>query len=226
MRCPGYDQGEGRRRWRTRRATESGGRRPRPRSASHGSPRAGALQEFRLLERHGHQLVGLGALDHCYPPAAAHRLRSPPTCRTVRPSLNAMNLRIPTSSWHDVVAADPQFADQVRRTFAVRKRATLATLRRDESPRSSGTEVDFAADGNLYLGRMPCSLKALDLRCDPRLALHCRTEDNPADHPAACWATARWPVRRWGLRSQPGRSAAPLPHRRDRRGPHQRRRGR
>jgi hypothetical protein len=91
-----------------------------------------------------------------------------------------MNLRIPTSSWHDVVAADPQFADQVRRTFAVRKHATLATLRRDESPRSSGTEVDFAADGNLYLGRMPCSLKALDLRRDPRLALHCPTEDNPA----------------------------------------------
>ena len=91
-----------------------------------------------------------------------------------------MNLRIPTPSWHDVVAADPQFADQVRRTFAVRKHATLATLRRDESPRSSGTGVDFAADGNLYLGRMPCSLKALDLRCDPRLALHCRTEDNPA----------------------------------------------
>ncbi len=97
--------------------------------------------------------------------------------------MNAMNLRIPTSSWHDVVAADPQFADQVRRTFAVRKHATLATLRRDESPRSSGTEVDFAADGNLYLGRMPCSLKALDLRCDPRLALHCRTEDNPAGPP-------------------------------------------
>ena len=72
-----------------------------------------------------------------------------------------MNLRIPTSSWHDVVAADPQFADQVRRTFAVRKHATLATLRRDESPRSSGTEVDFAADGNRYLGRVPCSLKAV-----------------------------------------------------------------
>src|SRR5664279_3366444 len=65
----------------------------------------------------------------------------------------------------------------------VRKHATLATLRRDESPRSSGTEVDFAADGNLYLGRMPFSLKALDLRCDPRLALHCRTEDNPAGPP-------------------------------------------
>jgi hypothetical protein len=56
----------------------------------------------------------------------------------------------------------PQFSDQVRRTFAVRKLAALATLRRDESPRSSGTEVDFAADGNRYLGRVPCSLKALD----------------------------------------------------------------
>jgi hypothetical protein len=31
-------------------------------------PRAGALQEFLLLERNGRQLVGQGALDHCYLP--------------------------------------------------------------------------------------------------------------------------------------------------------------
>ena len=121
----------------------------------------------------------------------------------------------------------PQFSDQVRRTFAVRKLAALATLRRDESPRSSGTEVDFAADGNLYLGRMPCSLKALDLRRDPRLALHCPTEDNPADHPAAWLGDGKMAgTAVGGFRSQPGPSAAPLPHRRDRSGPHQRRRGR
>jgi Pyridoxamine 5'-phosphate oxidase len=45
------------------------------------------------------------------------------------------------ASWNDVVAAKPEFADHVRRTFAVRKHATLATLRRDGSPRISGTEV-------------------------------------------------------------------------------------
>jgi hypothetical protein len=40
--------------------------------------------------------------------------------------------------------------------------------------------VDFADDG-VNLGMMPGSLKALDLRRDPRLALHCPTEDTPPD---------------------------------------------
>ena len=83
------------------------------------------------------------------------------------------------------MAADPRFADHVRRTFAVRKHATLATLRRDGSPRISGTEVEFADDGEIYLGMMPGSVKALDLRRDPRLALHCPTEDAPEDDPGS-----------------------------------------
>ncbi len=88
----------------------------------------------------------------------------------------------PMASWQDVVTDEPRFAEQVRRTFAVRKHATLATLRRDGSPRISGTEVDFADhDGQVYLGMMPGSRKALDLRRDPRLALHCPTEDTPDD---------------------------------------------
>lgn len=81
--------------------------------------------------------------------------------------------------WGDVVAAEPDLAATVRRCFAIRKHATLATLRRDGSPRISGTEVSFDADGHLYLGMMDGSLKALDLRRDPRLALHCPTEDAP-----------------------------------------------
>lgn len=40
--------------------------------------------------------------------------------------------------------------------------------------------------GEIYLGRMPGSLKALDLRRDPRLALHCPTEDTPEDD-AGSW---------------------------------------
>lgn len=64
------------------------------------------------------------------------------------------------------------------RTFAVRKHATLATLRRDGSPRISGTEVVFDDEaGEIYLGMMPGSVKALDLRRDPRLALHSPTVD-------------------------------------------------
>ncbi len=90
------------------------------------------------------------------------------------------------ASWKDVAAAEAAFADHVRRTFAVRKHATLATLRRDGSPRISGTEVDFDDDaGEIYLGMMPGSLKALDLRRDPRLALHCPTVDPPKDDPGS-----------------------------------------
>ncbi|MGI8574533.1 MAG: pyridoxamine 5'-phosphate oxidase family protein [Egibacteraceae bacterium] len=88
------------------------------------------------------------------------------------------------ASWEEIAAAQTAFADHVRRTFAVRKHATLATLRRDGSPRISGTEVEFDEDGWVYLGMMAGSVKAMDLRRDPRLALHCPTEDPPEDEPA------------------------------------------
>lgn len=87
--------------------------------------------------------------------------------------------------WDEFVAADPELAAHVRRCFAVRKHATLATLRRDGSPRISGTEVEFGNDDEVYLGMMPGSLKALDLRRDPRLALHCPTEDAPEPDPGS-----------------------------------------
>ncbi len=89
------------------------------------------------------------------------------------------------AKWEEVVAAAPDFALQVRQCFAVRKHATLATLRRDGSPRISGTEVDFHDDGEIYLGMMPGSRKALDLQRDPRLALHCPTEDAPERDPSS-----------------------------------------
>ena len=90
------------------------------------------------------------------------------------------------TSWSRIAALEPDLAAQVRRTFAVRKHATLATLRKDGSPRLSGSEVEFADDGEVYLGMMPGSLKALDLRRDPRFALHCPTED-PPEGDAAAW---------------------------------------
>jgi hypothetical protein len=80
------------------------------------------------------------------------------------------------SSWEEFAAAEPDFAERVRRLFAARKHMTMATLRRDGAPRISGTEVEFA-DGELWLGMMPGSLKALDLRRDPRLALHSPSVD-------------------------------------------------
>jgi hypothetical protein len=84
------------------------------------------------------------------------------------------------ASWDEFAAQEPLFADAVRDRFTIRKHCTMATLRRDGSPRISGTEVEFA-DGELWLGMMPGSLKALDLRREPRVALHSPTEDPPDD---------------------------------------------
>jgi hypothetical protein len=63
---------------------------------------------------------------------------------------------------------------------------TMATLRRDGSPRISGTEVEFS-DGELWIGSMPLSVKALDLTRDSRIAIHGPTEDPPTGRPTG-WA--------------------------------------
>ncbi|HWC26874.1 MAG TPA: pyridoxamine 5'-phosphate oxidase family protein, partial [Solirubrobacteraceae bacterium] len=55
---------------------------------------------------------------------------------------------------------------------------TIATLRRDGSPRISGIEARFGA-GDLSFGSMPRALKALDLLRDARFALHSGSEDPP-----------------------------------------------
>src|SRR5262245_27326457 len=62
----------------------------------------------------------------------------------------------------------------------------MATLRKDGSPRISGTEVQFS-DGQLWIGSMPAAMKALDLRRDPRVALHSPTVDPPEGNPSD-WA--------------------------------------
>ena len=86
------------------------------------------------------------------------------------------------ASWAEFAAAEPALAGEVARRFAIRKHKTLATVRKDGSPRISGIEVEFA-DGEVYLGMMPASRKLEDLRRDPRLALHSPTEDPPEGHP-------------------------------------------
>ena len=89
------------------------------------------------------------------------------------------------SSWADFEAEAGELARTVRRTFAVRKHATMATVRVDGSPRISGTEVEFSDDGEIYLGMMPGARRGGDLRRDPRVALHCPTEDPPPGNDAA-----------------------------------------
>ncbi|HEV2030124.1 MAG TPA: pyridoxamine 5'-phosphate oxidase family protein [Candidatus Dormibacteraeota bacterium] len=87
------------------------------------------------------------------------------------------------ASWAEFEAAEPEFASRVRSLMASRKHLTMATVRRDGSPRISGTEVEFA-DGQLWIGSMPGAIKALDLRRDPRIAIHGATNDPPTDNPA------------------------------------------
>jgi len=88
------------------------------------------------------------------------------------------------TSWADVETAAPDLARVVRECFAVRKHATMATLRKDGSPRISGTEVEFTGD-DVVLGSMPGAMKALDLRRDPRIAVHSPTVDPPESDPSA-----------------------------------------
>jgi hypothetical protein len=79
-------------------------------------------------------------------------------------------------SWDQIVLEAPELAAAVRARFDANRHKVLGTLRADGSPRLSGIEVTFR-DGDLWLGMMPDSLKALDLRRDPRLALHSATVD-------------------------------------------------
>jgi hypothetical protein len=78
--------------------------------------------------------------------------------------------------WADVEQAAAELAGAVRARFEAHGLGLLATLRRDGSPRISGIEPLFAM-GELWLGMMPDSRKALDLRRDGRFALHSATTD-------------------------------------------------
>jgi hypothetical protein len=89
-------------------------------------------------------------------------------------------------AWRAVAESAPEFAARVQQRFDAHKHKTLATLRADGSPRISGIEAQFVA-GDLWFGSMSGAVKALDLRRDPRFALHGPSEDPGEDDPAA-WA--------------------------------------
>jgi pyridoxamine 5'-phosphate oxidase-like protein len=79
-------------------------------------------------------------------------------------------------SWSEFEAEAPELAARVRERLDAHGHKTIATLRRDGSPRISGTEAVFE-DGELWIGSMWRALKALDLQRDPRFALHSASED-------------------------------------------------
>ena len=83
---------------------------------------------------------------------------------------------LPMARWHQFCTESPDLAARVQARFEAEKHHVLATLRRDGSPRVSGTEVGFR-EGELWVGSMPGARKARDLQRDPRCALHAHTGD-------------------------------------------------
>ena len=82
------------------------------------------------------------------------------------------------ASWSEFEAAAPELAEKVRERLDAHVHKTLATVRRDGSPRISGTETQLR-DGELWIGSMWQARKALDLQHNPRFALHSGSDDPP-----------------------------------------------
>jgi hypothetical protein len=85
------------------------------------------------------------------------------------------------ASWSELEAQAAELTALARQYLDFNKHKLLATLRRDGSPRISGTEINFA-EGELWFGSMWGAVKARDLQRDPRFALH----GGPVD-PDAGW---------------------------------------
>jgi hypothetical protein len=81
--------------------------------------------------------------------------------------------------WSEVEREAPELVATARGFLDAGVHKTLATLRRDGSPRISGSEVVFR-DGDLWLGSMWQARKARDLQRDPRFAVHSASVDPPA----------------------------------------------
>jgi hypothetical protein len=81
------------------------------------------------------------------------------------------------ATWTEMKLVAPEIGALAQARLEATGIAMLATLRRDGWPRISGIETMFRADGELYLGMMLNSTKALDLRRDSRMCLHNATVD-------------------------------------------------
>jgi hypothetical protein len=80
------------------------------------------------------------------------------------------------AGWSEVEIEAPELAARAKGFLDAHTHLTLATLRRGGSPRISGTEIRWH-DGELFIGSMWKAMKALDLRRDPRYALHSGSDD-------------------------------------------------
>ena len=89
------------------------------------------------------------------------------------------------ATWGEFATECPEFAARVRERFDSGTNKTIATLRRDGSPRISGTEMVITDEGpsiGMMTGR-----KVDDVRRDPRFAIHSPTLEPPTEN----WAA--WP---------------------------------
>ena len=80
--------------------------------------------------------------------------------------------------WSELEQQEPELAAAVRARFDAHRHLTMATLRRDGSPRITGTEV-VLWEGDLWLAGMSGARRHADLRRDPRLAVHSGSDDPP-----------------------------------------------
>jgi len=74
-------------------------------------------------------------------------------------------------TWGEFEASASDLAMLAQAEFERHGMALVGTLRKDGSPRISCV-LPYVLDGELYLGMMWHSRKAVDLRRDPRLVLH------------------------------------------------------
>ena len=78
--------------------------------------------------------------------------------------------------WSEFVAACPEIGELAEQRFRSDELVFLGTVRPDGSARVSPCELDFV-DGELMLGMMWRSQKALDLQRDARITVHSATAD-------------------------------------------------
>ena len=90
------------------------------------------------------------------------------------------------ASWRQVTEEAPDLAEVVQKVFDARRHKTLATLRKDGSPRISGLECEFD-DGEVRFGMMDRSMKAFDIARDPRIAIHATSDDPKEGEDPTVW---------------------------------------
>jgi hypothetical protein len=84
------------------------------------------------------------------------------------------------ATWKQFEDEAPELAVEIRSRFEAHESHVLATLRKDGSPRVSGSEVAFQGE-NITMGSMSNAVKARDLQRDGRFAIHAHPSTDIGD---------------------------------------------